>query len=163
MHMLLQLPQLLLSEVVSTHISLQTTMPQLSQVPPLHQPLQHWALKPQPPPRSVHPPPPSSAPPSPPVHVPLTQDCVSTLQALKQAPQWARLSERTMQSSPQMVSPQERHSLSVHQPEQHSALALHWLWSSRQAPPPLPSPEPPEPEPPEPEPAPAPDPEPDPD
>ena len=41
MHMLLQLPQLLLSEEVSTHISLQTTPPQLPQTPPLQNPLQH--------------------------------------------------------------------------------------------------------------------------
>jgi hypothetical protein len=41
MHMLLQLPQLLLSELVSTHWSLQTTMPQLPQAPPSQNPLQH--------------------------------------------------------------------------------------------------------------------------
>jgi hypothetical protein len=51
--MLLQLPQLLLSVVVSTHMSLQTRIPQLSQAPALHQPLQHWPLFPQPPPRSM--------------------------------------------------------------------------------------------------------------
>src|SRR6188472_1088298 len=113
-------------------------MPQESQTPLLHQPLQHCALKPQPPPRSAQPPPPPPSPLS--VHVPSTQVCVSTSQALKQAPQWARLSDRTMQSSPQMVSPQVRHSLSVHQPEQQSLLWLHWLCNSRQAPPPPPLP-----------------------
>lgn len=41
MQILLQLPQLLLSDEESTHMSLQTRMPQLSQVPALHQPLQH--------------------------------------------------------------------------------------------------------------------------
>src|SRR3954451_18792501 len=106
-------------------------MPQEAQAPPLHQPLQHWPLKLQAPPISTQPPPPPPPPPPPslPVQTPATHVCVSVLQALKQAPQCARLSESTMQSSPQMVSPQERHSLSVHQPEQQSLLWLHWLCS----------------------------------
>ena len=53
MHWALQLPQLLLSDEVSTHMSLHTFIPQLSQVPPLHQPPQHWPPLAQAPPRST--------------------------------------------------------------------------------------------------------------